>query len=136
MKSTNNTTSFDDKLFYQAVTESLKKLFICPVSCSYTLEQPEKEDTQSDGLQQFLFVLNKVEAVHNMADGKIVQVTKDGTQAQVIIEHDNGIQTWFMADFVYGVPSAGVDLHQGDIIGHTKKFWLAVYISPKSIFPG
>lgn len=136
MKSSSNTTDFDDKLFFQVITESMKKLFICPVGCHYSIQKPEKEDEQSDGIQQFRFVLDKIDSVHNIADGKIIQVTKDGPRSQVIIEHDNGIQTWFMADFAYGVPSAGVELRQGDIIGHCKEFYLAVCISPKTLFPG
>lgn len=135
MKSSANTTDYDDKLFFQVITESLKKIFICPVNCHYTIQKPEKEDAQ-DGIQQFLFVLDKVDAIYNMAAGKIIQVSKDGPRSQIIIEHENGLQTMYLADFVYGIPDAGVDLRQGDIIGHCKDFYLAICVSPETLFPG
>lgn len=136
MKSTTNTTEYDDKLFYQVITESCKKIFICPAKGHFKLEQPEKDNTKNDGIQQFIFIQDKVDQVVNMAAGKITQVTKEGNRSQVVIEHDNGITSWYMADFVYGVPAVGVELRQGDIIGHCKEFYLAIMISPKIIFTG
>lgn len=135
MKSTNNTTDFDDKLFFQVITESMKKVFVCPASSHYTIDQPE-EVNKKDCIHQFIFKQDKIDAVHCMADGTIVQVTKDGNRSQVFIEHENGISTWFMADFVYGVPAVGVTMRQGEIIGHSKDFYVGVFVSPKSLFPG
>lgn len=133
LKSSNNTTDYDDKLFFQVATESLKKLFICPAKQPYTLYQPlDKGD--EDGLQLFTFCRDKVEPVYCMADGKIVQVSSDGKNGQVYIEHENGLQTWFMADFVYGDPKVGVTLKQGDIIGHCKDFSCGIFVSPKTLF--
>ena len=83
MKSLSNTTEYDDKLFFQIISDSFKKLFICPCDKPFQIKKTKKTNIIIEKPGK-----HKVKA---SATGKIIYSADN----ILILEHENNIYTTY-----------------------------------------
>lgn len=81
MKSPSNKTKYDDKLFFQIISDSLKKLFICPCEKPFTIKKTKNTNIQIEK--------TGTHPVLSSAAGKIIHTSED----TLILEHENNLYT-------------------------------------------
>lgn len=116
MKSINNNTEYDDKLFYQTITASLQKLLILPV---HNLPA-EVEDTHVKISHEKSF------PVYATAPGTVY--IKDKT---IIIKHENCINTIYTNVIPDQNLKSDTKIKQNEVIGQAvKQCEITIQITP------
>lgn len=110
MKSLNNTTKFDDKLFYQTITASLQKLLILPTE----KEKQHKIETLEHSVR---ISHEKTFPVKATAPGEITI-----SENRICIKHDNNINTLYNHILPAESLINGQPVQQGDLIGYAVEY--------------
>lgn len=134
MKSVNNQTEYDDKLFYQTVSSSIQKLFISPVKPPFSFEQIDL--TKDSQINLYQLKTEKASPVRAVADGTVVLIKKlDENEIALSIKHDTGIYTNYICIQNPKVTTVGTQLKQGEELGLTTDSTIfEILISPAAVF--
>lgn len=128
MKSLSNKTEYDDELFYNTITSSLKTIFICPIEENYTILS---KNCYHD-IKGIIIETEKPVPVRAVADAKVqlVQTTDQGSL--IILEHSQIITGYSFLQSVKAIENTPIK--QGEIIGYTQKLNFAIHLDPSLLF--
>lgn len=130
MKSKNNYTEYDDKLFYQSVISGLQKVFIPPVSGTSLIPNKNPESSQ------VTISAPKPVPLVAVADGTIVHFNRiDEKEYSLILKHENGIFSNYLCFLDPKATTVGTTIKQGEELGMTgTNTCFEILVSPKTIF--
>lgn len=129
MKSETNKTDYDDELFYEVITASMKTILSSPLNKPFKIE----EISADNGKQDIKLIPEKAAKVKASAAGIIEKVEKtvDGA-ALIVICHRNSIKTFYApvhnCDLI-----AGNKIKQGDILGIATRLFFSIDFPVKTI---
>mgnify|MGYP003331328448 CR=1 FL=1 len=127
MRSLSNKTNYDDELFYNTITSSLKTVFICPVEGPYKIKNKNNN-------QKLLIQAEKTIPVKAAADGTVIQVQTSEQETTIILEHKNKIVTKY-TPLKSSPIKPKTKVSQGDILGYAKEFTFTIRIDSSILFP-
>ena len=130
MKSLSNKTEYDDELFYNTITSSLKTIFQCPIEGPYSITSHNDTGTSR---KELVIITEKQTQVKAVADGNVIAVINTDEGSIISIEHYNKIFTMY-----YYLKGSTVKEHtkikQGEILGYTTELNFKIDFDPSLLF--